>query len=180
MKQDVVTVIKFPTLNTKNNMNNDIKYMKIALEEAEIASSKGEVPVGAVIVKDDKIIAKAHNLRQTKKSVLAHAEIIAIQKASKKLNSWILEGCTLYVTVEPCLMCAGTILQSRIDKVVYGTNEPKFGSLGSVIDISKENGFNHQLITISGVLKNEASDLMKSFFKELRQNTKTITLTNKQ
>lgn len=152
-----------------NNMSIDEKYMLLALKEAEIAKSKNEVPVGAIIIKDGKVIAKAHNLRQTKKTTLGHAEIIAIEKACKKLDSWILEGCTIYVTVEPCIMCAGAILQSRITRVVYGTNEPKFGALGSVLDISKVEGFNHKMEITSGILKDECSLIMKEFFKSLRK-----------
>ena len=152
-----------------NNMSIDEKYMLLALKEAEIAKSKNEVPVGAIIIKDGKVIAKAHNLRQTKKTTLGHAEIIAIEKACKKLDSWILEGCTIYVTVEPCIMCAGAILHSRITRVVYGTNEPKFGALGSVLDISKVEGFNHKMEITSGILKDECSLIMKEFFKSLRK-----------
>lgn len=152
-------------------MNNDLNFMNLALKEAKKAFLKGEVPVGAVIVKDNKVIAKAHNLRHTKKSVISHAEILAIQKATKKLNSWILEGCTLYVTIEPCIMCAGTILQSRITKVVYGAKEPKFGALGSVLDISQIPGFNHKLEVISGVLEEESSLIMRSFFQNLRRKS---------
>ena len=167
MKLDAVIVIKCLMQNMKNN-NDDLKYMQVALKEALVASNKGEVPVGAVIVKDNKIIAKAHNLRQTKKSVLSHAEILAIEKASKKLNTWMLDDCTLYVTIEPCLMCTGTILQSRIKRVVYGAKEPKFGSLGSIIDISKISDFNHQIEVTSGVLEEDAKLLMKTFFQNLR------------
>lgn len=152
-------------------MNNDLNFMNLALKEAQKAFLKGEVPVGAVIVKDNKVIAKAHNLRHTKKSVISHAEILAIQKATKKFNSWILEGCTLYVTIEPCIMCAGTILQSRITKVVYGAKEPKFGALGSVLDISQIPGFNHKLEVISGVLEEESSLIMRSFFQNLRRKS---------
>lgn len=149
-------------------MNQDIKYMKLALNEAKKAALIDEVPVGAVIVKDDVVIAKAHNLRQKKKSVLGHAEIIAIQKANKKLDSWILDDCTMYVTVEPCIMCAGTIIQSRIKRVVYATDEPKFGALGSVIDLSIVDGFNHHISVEKGILQEETSKLMKDFFKNKR------------
>lgn len=143
--------------------------MALALKEAEKAFKKNEVPVGCVIVKDDKVIARAHNLRQTKKSVLGHAEILAIEKASKKLNSWILEDCTIYVTLEPCPMCAGTILQSRIKKLVFATNEPKFGACGSVINLF-EKKFNHEVEVIPNVLQEESSKLLKNFFQILRQN----------
>lgn len=143
--------------------------MALALKEAEKAFKKNEVPVGCVIVKDDKVIARAHNLRQTKKSVLGHAEILAIEKASKKLNSWILEDCTIYVTLEPCPMCAGTILQSRIKKLVFAANEPKFGACGSVINLF-EKKFNHEVEVIPNVLQEESSKLLKNFFQILRQN----------
>ena len=152
-------------------MTNNEKYMRLALIEAKKAFDKNEVPVGCVIVKDDKVIAKAHNLRQTKKSVLAHAEILAIQKASKKLDNWILEDCTMYVTLEPCPMCAGTILQSRIKKIVYATKEPKFGACQSVMNLF-DYKFNHQVEITDGILQEEASNLMKNFFQILRQNKK--------
>ena len=145
-------------------MNQDIKFMKLALQQAKKAAIIGEVPVGAVIVKDNIVIAKAYNLRQKKKSVLGHAEILAIEKASKKLNSWILEDCTIYVTVEPCIMCTGTIIQSRIKRVVYGTNEPKFGALGSIVDISQISDFNHHIEVTKGILQDECSLMMKTFF----------------
>lgn len=150
-------------------MTNNEKYMALALKEAEKAFKKNEVPVGCVIIKDDKVIARAHNLRQTKKSVLGHAEILAIEKASKKLNSWILEDCTIYVTLEPCPMCAGTILQSRIKKLVFAANEPKFGACGSVINLF-EKKFNHEVEVIPNVLQEESSKLLKNFFQILRQN----------
>ena len=145
--------------------------MSLALKEAKKAALKGEVPVGAVIVKDEIIIAKAHNLRHTKKSVTAHAEMLAIQKATKKLNSWMLDDCTLYVTIEPCLMCSGTILQSRIKRVVYGAKEPKFGAMGSIIDISNISGFNHNIEVTSGIMEEETSQIMKLFFQNLRKKS---------
>ena len=163
MKRVVATVTKY------HIMTNNEKYMALALKEAEKAFKKNEVPVGCVIVKDDKVIARAHNLRQTKKSVLGHAEILAIEKASKKLNSWILEDCTIYVTLEPCPMCAGTILQSRIKKLVFAAQEPKFGACGSVINLF-EKKFNHEVEVIPNVLQVESSKLLKNFFQILRQN----------
>ncbi len=150
-------------------MNNNDKYMLLALKEAQKAFDKNEVPVGCIIVKDDKVIAKAYNQRQTKKSVLGHAEIIAIEKAAKKLNSWILEDCIMYVTLEPCVMCAGTIIQSRIKKLVFGAFEPKFGAAGSVINLF-ENKFNHQVEVEANVMKEESAKLLKNFFQILRQN----------
>lgn len=150
-------------------MTNKEKYMKLALKEARKAFDKGEVPVGCIIVKDDQIIARAHNLRQTKKSPLAHAEILAIQKASKKLNTWILENCQMYVTLEPCPMCAGTILQSRIQKVIYATHEPKFGACGSILNLF-DYKFNHHVEIEKGLLQEESAELLKNFFQILRQN----------
>lgn len=146
--------------------------MKEALKEAKKAFNKNEIPVGCVIVLDDQIIARGHNLRQTKKSVLGHAEIIAIQKANKKLDSWILENCTMYVTLEPCSMCAGAILQSRIKRLVFGAYEPKHGACGSIINILDNNEFNHQVEVTSNVLENESSTLLKNFFQILRQKHK--------
>lgn len=166
MKLDVVIVIKFPTKIMKTN---DEKYMLLALKEAQLAFDIGEVPVGAVIVKDNKVIAKAHNLRQTKRQATNHAEILAINKACKKLNAWILEDCTIYVTLEPCLMCAGAIIQARMKRVCFGANEPKFGALGSLTDISKIPNINHQIEVTGNILENESSNLLKSFFKKLRK-----------
>lgn len=156
-----------------NNLLNDEYYMRLALKEAKKAYSKGEVPVGCVIVYKNEIIAKAHNTRHQNKSVFDHAEIIAIKKANKKLSSWMLDDAVIYITLEPCLMCIGAIMQSRIKKVVFAASEPKFGSLGSIIDISSSNyKFNHQLEVKKGILENESSLLIKAFFKEIRQNKK--------
>lgn len=167
MKQDADIVIKCQEM-----INRDIYFMKEALKEAKKAFNKNEIPVGCVIVLDDQIIARGHNLRQTKKSVLGHAEIIAIQKANKKLDSWILENCTMYVTLEPCSMCAGAILQSRIKRLVFGAYEPKHGACGSIINILDNNEFNHQVEITSNVLENESSILLKNFFQILRQKHK--------
>ena len=163
MKQDVDTVIKFQEKTNKNE-----KYMRLALKEAMIAYQNGDVPVGCVIVKDDKVIAKAHNIRQAKKDTLGHAEVVAIKKACKKLNAWVLEGCTIYVTLEPCLMCAGAILNARIDELVYATEEPKFGSIESVAKVLDNDKYNHNVKIEKGVLKEEASQILKNFFKEIR------------
>lgn len=167
MKQDADIVIKCQEM-----INRDIYFMKEALKEAKKAFNKNEIPVGCVIVLDDQIIARGHNLRQTKKSVLGHAEIMAIQKANKKLDSWILENCTMYVTLEPCSMCAGAILQSRIKRLVFGAYEPKHGACGSIINILDNNEFNHQVEVTSNVLENESSTLLKNFFQILRQKHK--------
>lgn len=163
MKQDVDIVIKCQEM-----INN--KFMDAALKEAEKAFEKNEVPVGCVIVKDNKIIARAHNQRHSKNSVLGHAELIAIEKANKKLKTWILEGCTIYVTLEPCPMCAGAILQSRMDKVIFGAYEPKFGACGSIVNLLAEEKFNHTVEIEGGVMEDQCKTLLKNFFQILRQN----------
>ena len=147
---------------------NDVYFMKKALAQAKRAYDIGEVPVGAVIVKDGKIIARAYNQRETKKSATAHAELTAIQKACKKLSGWRLSGCTLYVTLEPCVMCAGAIVNSRIDRVVIATAEPKAGAMGSVTDLN-ELPLNHKPIVEYGILGEECSKILKDFFAELRK-----------
>ena len=151
-------------------MNNDIKFMKAALVEAKKAYTKQEIPVGAVIVYQDKIIARAHNTRVSEKQVFTHAEIKVINKACKKLNSWILEDCTIYVTLEPCLMCTGALLQSRIKRIVYAAKEPKHGVIESIDNVLDNPKFNHKIEITSGILQEESSDLLKKFFRELRQN----------
>ena len=148
------------------------KYMKEAIKQAKKAYAIDETPIGCVIVYEDKIIARGYNRRNTDKSTLAHAEITAIKKACKKLGDWRLEGCTLYVTLEPCPMCAGAIVQSRIDRVIVGSMNPKAGCAGSVLNILQTNGFNHQTELTTGILKEECSQLMTSFFKELRMRKK--------
>lgn len=150
---------------------NDEYYMKEALKEAMKASKKGEVPVGCIIVKDNQIIARSHNTRHEKKSVFDHAEILAIKKATKKLNSWILDDVSIYVTLEPCLMCAGTIIQSRIKRLVYATREPKHGACGSIIDVFDKDKykFNHTVEVVSGVLEAESKKILKDFFTNLRK-----------
>ena len=142
--------------------------MKEALKEARKAELIDEVPIGCVIVKDDKIIARGHNQRETKQSPIGHAEIIAINKASKKLKSWRLEGCDIYVTLEPCIMCSGAIIQSRINKVYYGASDPKGGALGSSINVLEANNINHHPEVISGVLKEECSSIITNYFKAKR------------
>lgn len=148
------------------------KYMKEAIKQAKKAYAIDETPIGCVIVYEDKIIARGYNRRNTDKSTLAHAEITAIKKACKKLGDWRLEGCTLYVTLEPCPMCAGAIVQSRIDRVIVGSMNPKAGCAGSVLNILQTDGFNHQTELTTGILKEECSQLMTSFFKELRMRKK--------
>ncbi len=150
-------------------MTQDEKYMRQALRQAKKAEELGEVPIGCVIEYQGKIIARGYNRRMTDHSALAHAEIIAIKKACKKIGDWRLEDCTLYVTLEPCPMCAGAIIQARIPRVVIGCMNPKAGCAGSVLDMLHQEGFNHQAESANGVLGEECSLLMKSFFKNLRE-----------
>ena len=149
-------------------MTQDEKFMAQALKEAEISANFDEVPVGAVIVKDGKIIARWQNLRESKNDPTAHAEIIAIRKACRKLKSWRLEGCTIYVTIEPCSMCAGTLLWTRIQRIVYGANDPKGGALGSSYNLFEVKNINHRPEIIRGVLENRCASLMTSFFRSKR------------
>lgn len=143
-------------------------YMKEAIRQAGKAEKLGEVPIGCVIVYQDTIIGRGYNRRIADKNVLSHAEIIAIKKACKSMGDWRLEECTMYVTLEPCPMCAGAIVQARIPKVVIGCMNPKAGCAGSVLDMLHEEGFNHQVETETGVLEQECSSMLKSFFKNLR------------
>ncbi|MCB6345223.1 nucleoside deaminase [Clostridium sp. AF18-27] len=149
-------------------MTTDERYMKEAVRQAQKASALGEVPIGCVIVYEDKIIARGYNRRMVDQNVLSHAEIIAIRKACKKMGDWRLENCTLYVTLEPCPMCAGAIVQARVPQVVIGCMNPKAGCAGSVLDMLHEDGFNHQVETKIGVLGEECSAMMKEFFRALR------------
>lgn len=146
------------------------KYMREALRQAEKASAAGDVPIGCVIVYDDKIIARGYNKRNQQKTTLGHAEISAIQKASKKLGDWRLEGCTMYVTLEPCPMCAGAIVQARIPYVVVGAMNPKAGCAGSILNLLQMERFNHQSELVTGVLEEECREMMKEFFRKLRKN----------
>lgn len=153
-------------------MDNDVKYMKIALKEAQKAKKIDEVPVGAVVVKDGEIIAKAHNLREKKQMATAHAEVLAIEKACKKIGSWRLENCTLYVTLEPCPMCAGSILLSRVERVVYGASDPKGGAIEHTIRLFDYSKFNHYPSIEYGILEDECGQILKDFFKEKREKKK--------
>lgn len=148
-------------------------YMKQALKEAKKAYKLGEVPIGCVIVYNDKIIGRGYNRRNTDKNTLAHAEISAIKKASKFLGDWRLEDCTLYVTLEPCQMCSGAIVQARIPNVVIGCMNQKAGCAGSILNILDMKEFNHQATTITGILEKECSEILKTFFKELRIKNKS-------
>lgn len=148
---------------------NDDKYLKIAYKEALKALEENEVPVGAVIVKDGVILSRSHNMREQKKSALAHAEILAIKKACKKENAKFLDGATIYITLEPCLMCMGAIIQARISRVVYSANEPKFGSIVSIGNILNDYKLNHHIEVTQGIMEEEVSALMKDFFTTLRK-----------
>lgn len=153
-------------------MTVDEKYMKEALKQAKKAYKLGEVPIGCVIVYQDKIIGRGYNRRNTDKSTLSHAEITAVKKASKVIGDWRLEECTLYVTLEPCQMCAGAIVQARIKRTVIGSMNPKAGCGGSVLNILEMPEFNHQVEVSRGILQEECSEILKAFFKELRERNK--------
>ena len=145
------------------------EFMREALKEAKKAYKKLEIPVGAVIVKNGEIIARAHNKKESKKDTTKHAEILAIQEASKKLDNWRLMDCEMYVILEPCPMCAGAIIQSRIKKVYIGTMDEKTGACGSVLNLLKDYKFNHEVEVETGIMQNECEELLKQFFKELRE-----------
>ena len=149
------------------------KYMKEALKQAKKAAQLGEVPIGCVIVHDGVIVGRGYNRRNTDKSTLSHAELTAIRRARKKLGDWRLEQCTLYVTLEPCQMCAGAIVQARIPEVIIGCMNPKAGCAGSVYNLLQEPAFNHQVNIFKGILEEECSAALKDFFKGLRRRLKT-------
>lgn len=150
-------------------MKQDEIFMGKAIQQARKAYALNEVPIGCVIVYEGKIIARGYNRRNTDKNTLAHAEMQAIKKASKKLGDWRLEGCTMYITLEPCQMCAGAIVQARVSKVVIGSMNPKAGCAGSVLNLLQMKGFNHQVEIQQGVLEEECSQMLSGFFKELRE-----------
>lgn len=150
----------------------DEKYMKAAIKQAQKAYALEETPIGCVIVHKDKIIGRGYNRRNTDKNPLAHAEIAAIKKASKKIGDWRLEECTMYITLEPCQMCSGAIVQSRIERVVVGCMNPKAGCAGSILNLLDVREFNHQVELTTGILEEECSMLMKNFFRELREKKK--------
>ncbi|MBA4701388.1 MAG: nucleoside deaminase [Ruminococcus sp.] len=153
-------------------MDLDIKFMKEAIKQAKKAYALEEVPIGCVITYQNKIIGRGYNRRTTDRNPLAHAELLAIRKASKKMNDWRLEDCTMYVTLEPCQMCSGAIIQSRIKRVVVGCMNPKAGCAGSILNMLEMKEFNHQAELTTGILEEECSIMMKQFFKELREKQK--------
>ncbi|HHW90459.1 MAG TPA: nucleoside deaminase [Clostridiales bacterium] len=147
----------------------DEQFMLIALKEAKKALKTKDVPVGAVIVKDGKIISKGRNEREKYNDATSHAEIVAIRRANKKLKSWYLDGCVLYVTMEPCVMCAGAIINSRIEKIVFGASDFRFGCCGTLYNLPEDERFNHRARVVSGVLGEQCAKLLTDFFKELRE-----------
>jgi tRNA(adenine34) deaminase len=153
-------------------MTQDEKYMKEAIKQAKKAYAIGDVPIGCVIVYEDKIIARGYNKRNKNKTTLAHAELLAMAKASKKIGDWRLEGCTMYITLEPCQMCAGAIVQARVSKVVVGSMNPKAGCAGSVLNLLQMKEFNHQVELETGVLEEECSTMLSDFFRALRKKKK--------
>ena len=153
-------------------MEKDEKYMKEAIKQAKKAVLNGDVPIGCVIVRDEKIIARGYNKRNARKTTLAHAELIEIEKASKKVGDWRLEDCTMYITLEPCQMCAGAIVQARIPKVVVGAMNKKAGCAGSILNLFQVEAFNHQVEFEHGVLETECSEMLSDFFKKLRIENK--------
>ena len=152
--------------------DDDIRYMRMALDEAEAAAAEGEVPIGAVVVCGDAVVARAHNRRETDLDPSAHAEFLAMTQAARVLGRWRLEGCTVYVTLEPCLMCAGLMVNARVSACVYGAPDPKAGALGTLYDISCDPRLNHEFDVRAGVLADEASAQLKSFFKARRTKRK--------
>lgn len=160
--------------NDKNNTHKklDERFMREAIKQAKKAISNGDVPIGCVIVQNGKIIARGYNKRNARKTTLAHAELIAIEKASKKVGDWRLEDCVMYITLEPCQMCAGAIVQARIPKVVVGAMNKKAGCAGSILNLFQVDAFNHQVEFEHGVLESECSEMLSEFFKKLRVRNK--------
>ncbi|MDO4490262.1 MAG: tRNA adenosine(34) deaminase TadA [Lachnospiraceae bacterium] len=149
------------------------KFMREAIRQANKAAALEEVPIGCVIVKDGQIISRGYNRRNTDNNTLSHAELNAIRKASGKLGDWRLEGCTMYITLEPCQMCAGALVQSRIDRIVLGGKNPKAGCAGSVLNLLQVDAFNHQVEIVEGILTEECSSLLTDFFRQLREQKKS-------
>ncbi len=150
-------------------MKDDFYFMQLAIDQARKAEEIREVPIGAVIVREGEVVASAYNLREADQRAVAHAELLAIDEACRALGTWRLSGCTLYVTLEPCPMCAGAIIQSRIDRVVFGASDPKGGCVGSIYNLLTEPKFNHQCEVEKGIMGEECGEILTSFFKELRR-----------
>lgn len=148
----------------------DLEYMQLALEQARLAPARGEVPIGAVLVLDGQVLAQVHNFREAWLDPTAHAEVVAIREAATRLGTWRLTGTTLYVTIEPCSMCTGAIIQSRVTRLVFGARDPKAGACGSVFNLPEERRLNHQVQVVGGVMERESQELMQAFFKRLRDD----------
>ena len=153
-------------------MKDDFYWMGIALREANKAADRGEVPIGAVVVRDDAVLGRGFNFREARRDPVAHAEIIAIRKAARKEVSWRLSGATLYITLEPCIMCMGAILLARIDRVVFGCHDPKGGAAGSLYDLSDDKRLNHRVVHTSGIRETECAAILSDFFAGLRKQKK--------
>jgi len=151
-------------------LEKDLEYMQLALEQARLAPARGEVPIGAVLVQDGQVLAQVHNFREVWQDPTAHAEVVAIREAATRLGTWRLTGTTLYVTVEPCSMCAGAIIQSRVSRLVFGARDPKAGACGSVFNLPDERRLNHRVEVIGGIMERESQELMQAFFKRLRDD----------
>lgn len=167
-------------MKKENTENLEKKYMKEALKQAKKAEAIDEVPIGCIIVYNDKIIARGYNRRNIDKNTLSHAELNAIRKASKKLGDWRLDDCEMYVTLEPCQMCAGAIVQSRIKKIYIGCMNPKAGCAGSVLNLLQVGKFNHQVEIVEGILESECSIMLTNFFKKLRKTKKKSKVLTRQ
>lgn len=157
------------TAGEKSAAEDDERFMRMALDEARVAAEEGEVPIGAVVVCDGEVVARAHNRRETDADPSAHAEFSAMVMASRALERWRLTGCTVYVTLEPCLMCAGLMVNARVDRCVYGAPDPKGGALGTLYDVSHDPRLNHEFAVTSGVLADEAAELLRTFFRARRR-----------
>lgn len=153
----------------------DLEYMQLALEQARLAPARGEVPIGAVLVLDGQVLALVHNFREVWQDPTAHAEVVAIREAATRLGTWRLTGTTLYVTIEPCSMCTGAIIQSRVSRLVFGARDPKAGACGSVFNLPDERRLNHQVQVVGGVMERESQELMQAFFKRLRDDVEERT-----
>ncbi|TLY26613.1 MAG: nucleoside deaminase [Nitrospirae bacterium] len=151
-------------------LEKDLEYMQLALEQARLAPARGEVPIGAVLVLDGQVLAQVHNFREVWQDPTAHAEVVAIREAATRLGTWRLTGTILYVTVEPCSMCAGAIIQSRVSRLVFGARDPKAGACGSVFNLPDERRLNHRVEVIGGIMERESQELMQAFFKRLRDD----------
>ena len=154
----------------------DEDYMRLALDEAHLAAEEGEVPIGAIVVCDGEVVARAHNRRETDRDPSAHAEFSAMRAAARALDRWRLTGCTVYVTLEPCIMCAGLMVNSRIDRCVYGAPDPKGGALGTLFDVSHDERLNHEFEVRPGVLEQECADELRTFFRERRAKKKATSV----